>query len=101
MQPTFQLPQHVEKNMSTKDSVEILADYFSSISQQYSPLKISTLPPCIQSYLSTPSHEQIIPRLTVYDVYCKILRAKKPNSLVPGDLPKKSSTLRHRLLFLQ
>ena len=89
LQPTFQLPQHVEKNMSTKDSVEILADYFSSISQQYSPLKISTLPPCIQSYLSTPSHEQIIPRLTVYDVYCKILRAKKPNSSVPGDLPKK------------
>ena len=88
-QPTFQLPQHVENNLSATASVEILADYFSSISQQYSPLEISTLPPCIQSHLSTPSRDQLIPRLTVYDVYCKILRAKKPNSAVPGDLPKK------------
>ena len=32
-QPSFQLPQHVENNMSATDSVEILADYFSSISQ--------------------------------------------------------------------
>ena len=88
-QPSFQLPQHAENNLSASDSVEILADYFSSISQQYSPLEVSTLPPCIQSHLSTPLQDQLIPRLTVYDVYRKILRAKKPNSSVPGDLPKK------------
>ena len=88
-QPTFQLPDYVERKLSASESVEILADYFSSISQEYSPLKISNLPPCVQSHLSTESRDQIIPRLTVYDVYCKILRARKPNSSVPGDIPRK------------
>ena len=32
---------------------------------------------------------EVIPVLSVYDVYTKICRAKKLNSTVPGDLPKK------------
>ena len=87
--PSFQLPEHVENNFSATQSVEKMAEYFSCISQEYLPLKISTLPPNVQSHLSTPSWEQIIPRLSVFDVYSKIVRAKKPNSAVPGDLPKK------------
>ena len=87
--PCFQLPEHVENKFSASQSVEIMAKYFSSISQEYLPLKISALPPNVQSHLSTPSCDQIIPRLSVFDVYSKIVRAKKPNSAVPGDLPKK------------
>ena len=87
--PLFQLPRHVESKLSSLESVEKMADYFSCISQEYSPLEISALPPCVQSHLSTPTCDQIIPRLSEFDVYCKIVRAKKPHSVVPGDLPRK------------
>ena len=86
-QPSFQLPQHVQ--LSSSQVVEILAQYFSNISQEYLPLKISNLPPSVQSHLSKPSCDQLIPQLSTYEVFCKISRAKKPNSMVPGDLPKK------------
>lgn len=36
-----------------------------------------------------PSRDQLIPRLSDVDVFCKIVRAKKPSSMVPGDLPRK------------
>ena len=88
-QPSFQLPEHVESKLSSLESVELIADYFSSISQEYLPLEISALPPNVQSHLSTPTCDQIIPRLSAFDVYCKIVRAKKPRSKVPGDLPRK------------
>ena len=32
---------------------------------------------------------EIIPKLSLYQVQKKIIRSKKPNSSVPGDLPKK------------
>ena len=67
----------------------MMADYFSSVSQEYSPLDITSLPPNVQSHLATRPIDEIIPKLSVYDAYCKITRAKKPNSSVPGDLPKK------------
>ena len=75
-----------------------MAEYFSCISQEYLPLQLSTLPPCVQSYLSTPISNQIIPRLSEFDVYSKIVRAKKPKSSVPGDLPRKIvKNFAHRL----
>ena len=89
-QPSFQLPDHVENNYTTTESAEALAEYFSSVSQEYSPISVSNLPPNIQGYLqATLSPAEIIPSLSVYDVFRKICSAKKPNSAVPGDLPKK------------
>ena len=87
--PSFQLPQHIENKLSPAESVEVMAEYFSNISQEYPPLKVSNLPPSVRSHLTTPPSNQIIPRLSVFDVYRKMVRAKKPNSSVPGDLPKK------------
>ena len=66
-----------------------MAEYFSSVSQEYSPLDIANLPPNVQSHLTARPSDEIIPELSVYDVYCRIVKAKKPNSSVPGDLPKK------------
>ena len=43
-----------------------------------------TVPP-----IYTQSHDQINPILSAVDVYCKTLHARKPNSSVPGDIPKK------------
>jgi hypothetical protein len=89
IQPGFQLPEHVKNNISPAQSAEIIADYFSSVSQEYFPFDITRLPPNVQSHLATRPADEIIPSLSVYDVYTKIIRAKKPNSTVPGDLPKK------------
>ena len=66
-----------------------MTDYFSSVSQEYSPLDMANLPPNVQSHLTTRPSDEIIPELSVYDVYCRIVKAKKPNSSIPGDLSKK------------
>jgi hypothetical protein len=88
-QPGFQLPEHVQNNISPAESVEIMADYFSNVSQEYLPLDITVLPPNVQSYLSSSPVGETIPHLSVHDVSRKLIKAKKPNSSVPGDLPKK------------
>ena len=33
--PSFQLPQHIENKLSPAESVEVMAEYFSNISQEY------------------------------------------------------------------
>ena len=84
----FQLPDHAELNYSSAQSAEIIAEHFSIISQEYSPLDVSSLPPNVQSFLGN-NDQSLAPKLSVRDVERKIIKAKKPNGLVPGDLPKK------------
>ena len=48
-----------------------------------------SLPPNVQEYLSAPTPAGLIPSLSEYQVYRKLRSAKKPNSSVPGDLPRK------------
>ena len=79
----------MQNNYTAAESAEVLAEYFSSVSQEYSPLDVSSLAPNIQVYLNHPVPPELIPSLSVYDVYRKISSAKKPNSSVPGDFPKK------------
>ena len=85
-QAAFQLPAHAELNLSPAQSAEIIADHFSSISQEYQPIQMSSLPPNVQSYLST-CDQSLAPKLTPEEVYQRIKKAKKPNGLVSGDLP--------------
>ena len=84
----FSLPAHVELNLSSAQSAELIAEHFSEISQEFAPLEICKLPPNIQHFLMNydPS---LAPKLTTEDVQSRIMKAKKPNSSVPGDLPKK------------
>jgi hypothetical protein len=84
----FQLPGHVELNFSSAQSSEIIAEHFSRISQEYSPLDLCNLPPNVQMYLSNPD-QSLAPKLNTQEVHSRIMKAKKPNGLVPGDLPKK------------
>ena len=49
---------------------------------------MQNLPPNIQEYLANPDFN-ISPELSHSDVFSKLMKAKKPNSVVPGDLPKK------------
>ena len=84
----FQLPGHVDQNYSSAQSAEIIAEHFSRISQEYSPLDITSLPPNVQACLSN-NDQSLPPVLSVSDVKSRIIKAKKNNGLVPGDLPKK------------
>ena len=86
----FVLPSHAEQHLTEEESAEKIADFFSSISQEFEPLDFEKLPPNIKHSLVTAKDDpDIIPKLDEFDVYQKILKAKKPNSVILGDVPKK------------
>ena len=57
-----------------------------AISEKHEPLDVDKLPPNIKEELNKP-HE--VPVIEEYEVHRKILSAKKPNTGVEGDIPKK------------
>ena len=83
-----QLPSHAALKYTPQQSVEAIADHFSSISQEYAPLEVASLPPTIIEFLSTPD-QSLVPHLSVLATKKRINRAKKPMGTVPGDLPRK------------
>ena len=80
----FQLPSHIKDGLNPVQSAELIADHFSSISQEFKPFTIEELPPSIVSYMSDMN--SLPPKLTTSEVASRILKAKKPNIKVPGDL---------------
>ena len=84
---SFQIPSHVDANLSAEESANLLADFFSKISQEFDPIDPSNFSPALKLKLSSATSE--VPYLEEYQIYKKITAAKKPDSAVPGDLPKK------------
>ena len=84
---TFEIPSHLESNLSAEESAELLADYFSAISQEFEPIDPAKFSPSLMEKLAAQNEE--VPIIEEHQVYQKIKAAKKPNSTVPGDLPKK------------
>ena len=82
---TFTLPSHERESLTEEQSAERIANYFAQISQEYSPLDIKLLPSRVQTILEG---ESIPPVISEFEVYQKICSAKKPKSVVPGDLPR-------------
>ena len=87
-QSVFQLPAHADLRLSSAESAELIAEHFSKISQEYSPLDVAKLPSNVQIYLKS-NDSNLAPRLSAVDVRRRIIKAKKPNGIIPGDLPKK------------
>ena len=87
----FSIPTHVEANLSDEQSAELLADYFSKISQEFTPINKNNFFPALRDKLANVD-PKTIPILEEYQIYRKVSSAKKPNSTVPGDLPKKVVT---------
>ena len=85
---TFMLPSHIDQNITAAQSAEIIADHFSAISQEYEPISIEKFLPKMRDKLTNPDMS-VVPRLSESEVYRKILKSKKNNSYVPGDLPKR------------
>ena len=82
---TFTLPSHADRNLSAQESAEILADHFAIISQEYDPVRIESFPPRVKVKLLNPDLRDV-PKLEVYEVFRRLRRSKKPNSVVPGDI---------------
>ena len=69
-------------HLSDKDQVEIIADSFSRVSNQYEPIDPETI--CINQENDKPT-----PKLEAYEVYEYLKRIKTNTSTVKGDLPAK------------
>ena len=88
-QSNFTLPSHAENEFTPAQSAEKLAEYFSCISQEFEPICPEKFPPWIKSKLEEGKSDQTKPVIEDWQVFEKLQKSKKPNSLVPGDLPVK------------
>ena len=85
---SFTLPEHSKLCLTSAQSVELIANHFTQISAEYQPLDVGSLPPYLREYLAAV-HIDDVPKLSVREVTQRIRKAKKPNSFVQGDLPRK------------
>ena len=86
---TFSLPVFVDNNMSTQESANLLAEHFSKISQMSEPISIENCHPRLKDSIEKGKNYKNKPILEEYQVFQKLLKAKKPKSSVPGDIPRK------------
>ena len=79
----FEILEHSDK---PDDKIcEEIANYFSSISQEYPPLDRDLLPSHL-NHISYPTNAPIIQEYQVYDM---IKTSKSTKGMVPGDIPQK------------
>ena len=71
----FQLPQYVELGLTDQQSFEAIADFFATVSQEYSPLCIPALPPNVREHLQKDQSSG--PLLTHQEVLSRIKKPKK------------------------
>ena len=71
-------PMSLYPDLEPKQVAERLAEYFNSISSEYSPLNFNNVPKTYDRRLPLISEEEVVKR---------IRSVKKPNSTVPGDIP--------------
>ena len=83
---TFSLPVHLDLNLTDQECADRIAAHFAAISNQYPPLNRDTLADRVKERLQDGSRPPII---TDYECYQKLKAAKKPASVIPGDLPSK------------
>ena len=76
----FTLPNYDAQNLSNLQSAEKLATYFSSISQEFSPINIEDSSPKVKMLLKD-AEKQKKPVLEPNEVYHRINRSKNQNQL--------------------
>ena len=80
----FTLPKHVEENLTTLESCNKICEFFSKISQEYTPLDPANLPAHVRDKLDNDPCTH--PYLADHIVY-EGLKKGKITCSVPGDLP--------------
>ena len=84
---SFSIPSHVEENLNKLEIAEQIASHFSSISQEYPPLDIHSLPPRVKSKILDVNVMKDAPIIGPEDVYSQFCKRKLKQSCVPGDIP--------------
>ena len=80
----FTLPTHM--GLSNQESAQLIAKHFASISNEYPPLKVSELSQLVKDRMNDGVPHPVV---TEVECYQKIKAAKKPKSVIQGDLPSK------------
>ena len=81
----FTLTEHLEENLTTEQSLERIATYFSALSNQHPALCIEKLPERVQQKLRTDKNPVDLP--AAHQIW-QIQKGKtKTLSAVPGELP--------------
>ena len=86
---SFTLQSHWDDNLTNEESIEQIAEYFASISQEFPPLNRDQLPEHVKAELDRPVTPDELPKIQDHVVYENIKRSKKPRSCVPGDVPRR------------
>ena len=71
---TFSLPSHERDNLSDDQCAERIAEHFASISSEFPPLDVSTMPDRVQTILLSPVNPPVV---SDHEVYEKVRAAKK------------------------
>jgi hypothetical protein len=85
----FRIPAYDAEGLEPQEAVQRLATHFSAISQTVAPLEIKNFHPALRQTIEQGRNCSNKPTLSQHTVYRKLLRIKKPNSSVDGDIPKK------------
>ena len=85
----FTIHSHSEAGLTAQQSANRLADHFCAISQSVEELVEDRLPPALRLALQDGRKEANKPLLSKHEVYRKIKAAKKPQSKVACDVPRK------------
>ena len=86
-QPKVDILSYMEQNIAPTEAADKLGDYFSAISQTVQPLDRSLFSPALKLTLKQ-GETGPKPFLSQHKVYRKIVKVSKPNSTVPGDIPR-------------
>jgi hypothetical protein len=88
-QKEFTLPAFIEEGLTPLQAANRLADYFSAISQTVEPLDVSKFHPALRLEIENGRCSTTKPIFSQHDVYRKLVKIKKPDSYVAGDIPKR------------
>ena len=82
----FSQPNHVDDNLTPEQSAEKIADYFSKISKEYTPIEEDQSAQWMEAQDILNSEQCSHIHIQEYEVYQNMKAAKKTDS-VPGDIP--------------
>jgi hypothetical protein len=85
----FTIPAYIEEGLTPQQAANRLADCFSAISQTVEPLDVSKFHPALRLEIEEGKISTTKPIISQHDVYRKLIKIKKPNSSVEGDIPKR------------
>ena len=86
---TFYLQSHLDQSLTPQQSAEKLADHFSALSQELSPINEEEFFPALREEIQNGRKSSSKPVLEEYQVYNMLKHIKMPSCSVPGDVPRK------------